>query len=628
MKMSKGWRYVSGGLAVAVAMWIMVPALADAPQDVATPSASVTASHTAEVGAPSGSPSPEAAESSVPHGNPSPDAAETGAPSGSPSPEAAESSVPHGNPSPDAAETGAPHGSPSPEAAETGSPSGSPSPEASATSAPSSSPSPDVAGGSEVGDLGEQTLNLELLASPYEVAAVCTRGQMVRIGLASQDHVVIRAAHGVRFTADKCSGQEQQLELLKPSASASSSSANVQAPIAQGTADKGGARTAASSSDVKRRPLMRCQGRQVAEVRVEPQSAGEPLELFSLKGDGSYGFAVYRGSLRFRTASDGKLQPINELPLETYLSGVVPSEVPARFHPQALRAMACVARTYTLSHLKRHESQGFDLCDSVHCHVYGGLRAEKPNVNEIVSSTAGWILQYGRQPIDATYHAVCGGWGDAPQNVWDSFQPQPYLQVKPDIAEAAYFKLVSAQAKRNGTQRATASGKQASPLSEEENKWRSFIDNPPQSYCQRATRFRWRVEFTRDELDEKLRTSLVAMRGIAPEQVGALRDIRVEKRTASGRVASLRIVTDKGDFLCGGDKVRWLTSGGRVGAGAIQSSLFYVIHEGERFVFVGGGWGHGVGLCQEGAEGRAQAGQSYAQILHHYYPQAVLRQLD
>ncbi len=589
--MGKGWRYLSGSLAVAAAMWIMVPALADATQDVAAPGASIAAYQTAEVGAPSGSPSPEAPEVGAPSGSPSPDAAEVCAPSGSPSPDAAEVGASSSSPSPDAPEVGAPSGSPSPEAAE----------------------------------LGEQTLNLELISSPYEVAAVCTRGQMVRIGLSCQDHVVIMAPHGVRFAADKCSGQEHQLELVK--ASASASAASVQTPVAQSTADMGGARTSPTSPDAKSKPQMRCQGRPVEEVRVEPQSAGEPLELFSLKGDGSYGFAVYRGSLRFKTASDGRLQPINELPLETYLSGVVPSEVPARFHPQALRAMACVARTYTLSHLKRHESQGFDLCDSVHCHVYGGVRAEKPNVNEIVSSTAGWILQYGRQPIDATYHAVCGGWGDAPQNVWDNFQPQPYLQVKPDIAEAAYFKMVSAQAKRDNAQRASAAGKKPSPLSDEESKWRAFIDNPPQSFCQRATRFRWRVEFTRDELNEKLRTSLAVMRGIAPEQVGALRDVRVEKRTASGRVASLRIVTDKGDFLCGGDKVRWLTSGGRVGAGAIQSSLFYVTRKGEHFVFVGGGWGHGVGLCQEGAEGRAQAGQSYAQILHHYYQQAVLRQL-
>ena len=75
----------------------------------------------------------------------------------------------------------------------------------------------------------------------------------------------------------------------------------------------------------------------------------------------------------------------------------------------------------------------------------------------------------------------------------------------------------------------------------------------------------------------------------------------------------------------GGDKVRWLTSGGRIGTEGLQSSFFYVTKNGEQIVFKGCGWGHGVGLCQEGAQGRALAGQSASQILQHYYPGTVLQ---
>ena len=93
-------------------------------------------------------------------------------------------------------------------------------------------------------------------------------------------------------------------------------------------------------------------------------------------------------------------------------------------------------------------------------------------------------------------------------------------------------------------------------------------------------------------------------------------------------MAELKLSAEPADLTLGGDSVRWLTSGGKIGAGGLQSSLFYVditgVGEARSIRLRGGGWGHGVGMCQEGAAGRAKAGQNYRQLLMHYYPGTVL----
>ena len=86
----------------------------------------------------------------------------------------------------------------------------------------------------------------------------------------------------------------------------------------------------------------------------------------------------------------------------------------------------------------------------------------------------------------------------------------------------------------------------------------------------------------------------------------------------------LSITSPEGTYLVEGDSIRWLFSGGKIGTAGLQSTFFEVEKKGEIYVFKGGGWGHGVGLCQQGASGRAKAGQSYEQILSHYYPETSI----
>lgn len=359
--------------------------------------------------------------------------------------------------------------------------------------------------------------------------------------------------------------------------------------------------------------------------------------------------ASYRGSLTFaiRPGQDNThtISVINTLPLEDYLKGVVPSEVPARFDNEALKAMACVARSYTLSNFGRHDKDGYDLCSGVHCHVYGGAGVENANVNAQIEATKGMIICKNEFLADTRYHAVCGGMGESIENVWDMAQPVSYLTASSDTVSglawnsSAPVEYISdydnngyedyyapEQIPENNTAKVNLSAI-VENTPELETKFRAFIDNPSESYCKNASRFRWHADYSLVNFQKMLEESLPELCGAQPLEIGNLVDIKVTKRTGSGRVAELSIATDKGNFTVSGDKIRWLTSGGKIGASGLKSTLFYIdkTENGSAIVIKGGGWGHGVGLCQEGAQGRAQAGQSYVDIIKHYYPGCELQ---
>lgn len=123
----------------------------------------------------------------------------------------------------------------------------------------------------------------------------------------------------------------------------------------------------------------------------------------------------YRGALVVYLNDRGRLNLINELPVEDYLRGVVPVEMGPSSYPEpaALAAQAIAARTYTLRNLGEFADEGYDICATPRCQVYGGMDAEAALSDRAVAETAGRILTYGdgatREPIDALYSATCGG---------------------------------------------------------------------------------------------------------------------------------------------------------------------------------------------------------------------------
>ena len=136
----------------------------------------------------------------------------------------------------------------------------------------------------------------------------------------------------------------------------------------------------------------------------------------------------YRGRLRVRTAA-AELLVVNEVALEAYLRGVVPVEMgPGQFPElEALKAQAVAARTYAVAHLGDHDDEGYDLCDTPACQVYGGEGVEHPLSDRAVRETAGIVVTYGGAPIDAMFTSTCGGHTDDAGALF-SGRGEPYLQ--------------------------------------------------------------------------------------------------------------------------------------------------------------------------------------------------------
>ncbi|MCR5661988.1 MAG: SpoIID/LytB domain-containing protein [bacterium] len=341
-------------------------------------------------------------------------------------------------------------------------------------------------------------------------------------------------------------------------------------------------------------------------------SPGGWLELRKVNSCGTYLSRAYRGKFRIRAGAG--LEIANIVDLEEYLAGNVPSEVPEWFEPEAIKAMSCVARTYALAHLGVHEDKGCDICDNVHCQVYNGIADESAETTALIAETKGMVLIQDGRPATCLYHAVCGGSTDDASSVWSNSPGNASGSIP---ADAFHFKskpldICDFSLYANDYQPANSSART--------EVFSAFIENPPPCFCGNASRFRWEKVFSADELSLLLKSSLPVLLKCDSSDVGKLIDIYISKRTSGGRVAEMVIRTDKKTFRLGGDKVRWITSGGKIGSAGLNSSLFTVKVNKGTVRFHGGGWGHGIGLCQEGAQGRAKAGSSFTGILEAYYP--------
>ncbi len=321
---------------------------------------------------------------------------------------------------------------------------------------------------------------------------------------------------------------------------------------------------------------------------------------------------TYPEQIRFQVDPDGKLAVINTIPLETYLQGVLPAEMPNGFPLEALKAQAVAARSEALAKLGSvHLSDPFDLCATVHCQSYSGLSGNHPSTNRAVRETEGLVLWHDDAICDAVYSAVCGGHGEDNDKTWGG-DPKVYLQGHYD-----------------GSQFLEKYGS----LSDEQ-KVQNWIDDRPMAYCNTIPDlfpealdytkkyFRWEVEYTQKELKEILQTKM-------EWQGGDVLDLIPIQRGVSGRIVQILIVGTDDESVVD----RELSIRQALSLNTLWSSCFYVIKKdiqngipGE-FILKGAGFGHGVGMCQTGAAVMALIGYRFDQILKHYYQDVQIKQL-
>ena len=323
---------------------------------------------------------------------------------------------------------------------------------------------------------------------------------------------------------------------------------------------------------------------------------------------------------------EGQVGAINVVPVETYLTSVISSEMSANASLELLKAHAVISRSWLMrilndnvddndndklstvncqlstincqlptasyheqlsenSIIRWYDSEahtGFDVCADDHCQRYQGItRQSNPQVVEAIEATRGLVLTYEGKICDARFSKCCGGMTEVFESCWENIR-HPYLVAKPDPYCNTKDKRILSQVLNN--------------------------------YDQETVDFyRWDVHYTTDELSE-----LVGRKsGI---DFGRILDLVPMQRGTSGRIISLKVVGEKRTLTVGKElEIRkWLSES------HLYSSAFDVEKTADGFILHGKGWGHGVGLCQIGAAVMGDQGIPYDEILTFYYPHAEL----
>ena len=300
----------------------------------------------------------------------------------------------------------------------------------------------------------------------------------------------------------------------------------------------------------------------------------------------------YRGEVVLHVRADGLLVT-NRLHIEDYLRGVVPLEIGKRVSGEeaAVAAQAVAARSYTYVRLTSGASRPYDVVATVQDQVYGGADAETAIADGAVWATRGLVLTYEGRMVNAPYHSTCGGSTAEVSEVWYRSRDEPYLRRVSDR-----------------------------------------IGDSDRYYCDPSPRFRWSKTLERSTLATALDRYLAQYVQVRGNRVGAVRALEIDSRTPSGRVRALAVRTDGGRYLLRGNDVRFVL---RVPNGEILNSTYFSVRterDGQgrvaRATFEGGGYGHGIGMCQWGAIGRARAGQDFRTILSTYYTGTSIASVD
>ncbi|MCR5030134.1 MAG: SpoIID/LytB domain-containing protein [Selenomonadaceae bacterium] len=287
----------------------------------------------------------------------------------------------------------------------------------------------------------------------------------------------------------------------------------------------------------------------------------------------------YRGTVLLLLADDGTITVVNEVKLDDYIGGVISEEMSPDWPTEALKAQAVAARTFAAYSLGKHDDDGYDVCATTCCQVYGGIGSESPEGLRAVSATRGEIMTYQGKPIYAAFYASSGGMTAGSEEMGGT--ALPYLQAVRDPQDAV------------------------------------------------APNRHWQVSMSPRELASKLASAGVS--------VGTLKAIELTPlelgksaadRYPSGRVKNIRFIGTTQKVDISGPKLRWI-----VGLPSTLLDIRYgpenktapntkgkieISNQNAVIVFDGYGRGHGVGMSQWGAYGMA-AKSKYRDILSHYY---------
>lgn len=311
---------------------------------------------------------------------------------------------------------------------------------------------------------------------------------------------------------------------------------------------------------------------------------------------------LYGGKLRVQPNVYGSFTLVNVVPMETYLRGVVPHEIGADAPYAAVEAQAIIARTYALRNLRRFAIDNYELCADTQCQVYKGLGETWERSDRAIAATAGKVITYNNELIDALYSSSTGGITSPFEDMWDGHS-RPYLQAAIDsVANVWDLSRYS--------------------LANEQN-FRRFISLEKGFNEEEWDLFRWKEKSSLEQMNKDLREYLQEKKH-PDANFRSIQQVEVVERSPAGRAIAVNVTTDKGMLQLRKDEILrafW----------APLSTLFYVqkIYGEDKtlkgFEFIGGGFGHGVGLSQSGSHKLAKLGWTSDRILKFYYPNTEIQ---
>ncbi len=379
-------------------------------------------------------------------------------------------------------------------------------------------------------------------------------------------------------------------------------------------------------------------------VHVETKSENGKIKLLSLNRNEN--IPAYRGTIEIAATENG-LIIINELSIEEYLYAVLPSEMPSYYGLEALKAQAICARSYAYNQLfaNGYSDFGAHVDDSVSYQVYNNIPEDEESILA-VKDTYGKVIKYDDSVITAYYFSTSCGHTASLGEVWGNYNQADYLvgklQTKNDVIDGEAV-----------TTATTSQNKDVMDFSSEAA-FRSFILDPAEAtYDSEFAWYRWNVTISQKDLKQSIDKNLSQRYNANPaliqtlvkasesdkEQyqsipvstIGTVKDILVSKREKSGILSeiiikgsecTIKVSTEynirsllapiNDDVIRQDDSVASDLS-------LLPSAFFIIDKKGKDFTVQGGGYGHGVGLSQNGAKAMAESGNGFENILKHYY---------
>lgn len=325
--------------------------------------------------------------------------------------------------------------------------------------------------------------------------------------------------------------------------------------------------------DAQRRAVF--QGAKLAPAKIRAQGDAiyignqpihtNPIMIESLGHGIRIKGAHYRQAVEIWRETSGKITVINDITVEDYLKGVLPSEVNPSWPMESLKAQAIASRTYALFKMIENGGQRYHLSKDVLSQVYGGKNLEHSITTRAVEETQGQIMVFKNKVFPAYFHSTCGGLTTRAEYIWP-IEPHPSLQ-----------------------------GVEC-------------------NFCWKSKHYRWQSDFTKAEIEKKL-----AEHGL---KTGGIRNIAVGEKDATGRAKYFMIKTAKEEIPVHSNDFRLWVSPQKFKSTWIQS----ITKTKTGYNVKGRGWGHGVGLCQYGTKQLGEMGYTSTRILNYYYPGAQIVQ--